>query len=357
MVWCSSGGACDFYPRSPCGERHGPILTIIYLTLFLSTLSLRRATVWIPLDDGSLFISIHALLAESDVDGSGKRATSKISIHALLAESDQVSANATHVSSFISIHALLAESDANMGRNSKMDINFYPRSPCGERRAPPRSKTSASLFLSTLSLRRATNYEAEQAGHKVISIHALLAESDDYARFGVLVGVAFLSTLSLRRATVLPKNHRPSVHDFYPRSPCGERLQAPPLFYDNNDFYPRSPCGERPSVCSSIRAPGHFYPRSPCGERRQEQRHYQHCLPISIHALLAESDIVPKGQRSVQLQFLSTLSLRRATLTAACIFLSMPFLSTLSLRRATCGHCGRVCAAVISIHALLAESD
>ena len=55
-----------FYPRSPCGERHGPILTIIYLTLFLSTLSLRRATTQGFPALHHIFISIHALLAESD---------------------------------------------------------------------------------------------------------------------------------------------------------------------------------------------------------------------------------------------------------------------------------------------------
>ncbi len=58
---------------------------------FLSTLSLRRATTW-PLDIGPLmFISIHALLAESDVVGAPEGAdTEHISIHALLAESDSL---------------------------------------------------------------------------------------------------------------------------------------------------------------------------------------------------------------------------------------------------------------------------
>ena len=60
----------------------------ITATLFLSTLSLRRATVpveWMLILGG---ISIHALLAESDaVADLGKR-NIRISIHALLAESD-----------------------------------------------------------------------------------------------------------------------------------------------------------------------------------------------------------------------------------------------------------------------------
>ena len=37
--------------------------------LFLSTLSLRRATIFPPVDTSSVSISIHALLAESDILG------------------------------------------------------------------------------------------------------------------------------------------------------------------------------------------------------------------------------------------------------------------------------------------------
>ena len=56
---------------------------------------------------------------------------------------------------------------------------------------------------------------------------------------------------------------------------------------------------------------------------------------ISIHALLAESDIIGYAQQIVDWLFLSTLSLRRAT-----------------------GDCKAANAIVeISIHALLAESD
>ena len=57
---------------------------------------------------------------------------------------------------WISIHALLAESDANFSRLLQHVQHFYPRSPCGERRADIRDKA----IIST------------------ISIHALLAESD-----------------------------------------------------------------------------------------------------------------------------------------------------------------------------------
>ena len=56
----------NFYPRSPCGERREPTAFRTPHQRFLSTLSLRRATVscnYFPFD---MAISIHALLAESD---------------------------------------------------------------------------------------------------------------------------------------------------------------------------------------------------------------------------------------------------------------------------------------------------
>ena len=57
------------------------------------------------------------------------------------------------------------------------------------------------------------------------------------------------------------------------------------------------------------------------------------------------------------LQFLSTLSLRRATATNGLTDTPPKFLSTLSLRRATVTVLGIQHKVGISIHALLAESD
>ena len=59
------------------------------------------------------------------------------------------------------------------------------------------------------------------------------------------------------------------------------------------------------------------------------------CTGISIHALLAESDTTQTKQTEVHIIFLSTLSLRRATMHALELADTMLFLSTLSLRRAT----------------------
>ena len=61
------------------------------MSTFLSTLSLRRATGRLVYQLFAIGISIHALLAESDIYNlvAGSKAKS-ISIHALLAESDAV---------------------------------------------------------------------------------------------------------------------------------------------------------------------------------------------------------------------------------------------------------------------------
>ena len=100
-----------FYPRSPCGERHLDSWEKMWNTTFLSTLSLRRATLHSSASIRFSRISIHALLAESDGWTLNINGPLKISIHALLAESDVVSRNTLHELN-ISIHALLAESDS-----------------------------------------------------------------------------------------------------------------------------------------------------------------------------------------------------------------------------------------------------
>ena len=59
--------------------------------IFLSTLSLRRATAFFQQAADITQISIHALLAESDcITAQPQHRTHQISIHALLAESDDI---------------------------------------------------------------------------------------------------------------------------------------------------------------------------------------------------------------------------------------------------------------------------
>ena len=102
----------------------------------------------------------------------------------------------------ISIHALLAESDIGPLIFSVQPRNFYPRSPCGERQPSLYELYDTYAFLSTLSLRRATNGRTDDRKRNEISIHALLAESDLRCwKLAARDEFIFLSTLSLRRAT------------------------------------------------------------------------------------------------------------------------------------------------------------
>ena len=84
----------------------------------------------------------------------------------------------------------------------------------------------------------------------------------------------------------------------------------------------------------------------------------RYLLDISIHALLAESDPWQAPAEMGSSGFLSTLSLRRATRAPPTVDpLERTFLSTLSLRRATENSGVALHDLIISIHALLAESD
>ena len=116
-----------------------------------------------------------------------------------------------------------------------MPYDFYPRSPCGERLSGRSMGTATALFLSTLSLRRATNKQESVDDFIKISIHALLAESDSPLIYFWLYAIRFLSTLSLRRATWLELFLYYQDNNFYPRSPCGERHK--PALYQLYDTY------------------------------------------------------------------------------------------------------------------------
>ena len=167
---------------------------------------------------------------------------------------------------------------------------FYPRSPCGERRHRLKRYLSMSLFLSTLSLRRATNGRLPGIYPIIISIHALLAESDLAGMSDKLIGSVFLSTLSLRRATWARGSRVTYVEFLSTLSLRRATNSGCPCLPEYTHFYPRSPCGERPEHWEQLMSGKHFYPRSPCGERLNEDRYGQQFWRISIHALLAESD-------------------------------------------------------------------
>ena len=235
---------------------------------------------------------------------------------------------------------------------------FYPRSPCGERLVREPAAGRDNKFLSTLSLRRATETRSKRIDRDI----------------------AFLSTLSLRRATDGATHYSYIRKYFYPRSPCGERLNAH-LYYHSRGLFLSTLSLRRATIINrnsnfnqkflstlSLRRATylintyhrifgisihallaesdvkimivssglkHFYPRSPCGERPTVLTLICDVIAISIHALLAESDISAKretrepidfyprspcgerqpGERHAnnRQEFLSTLSLRRAT--------------------------------------------
>ena len=170
--------------------------------LFLSTLSLRRATPRYLNRAFAQSISIHALLAESDGNVHYMGVYEQISIHALLAESDVAVVgpipDVTYfyprspcgerrsgrlsligIRTFLSTLSLRRATKHFTGAKSH-DPDFYPRSPCGERQHTRGKKRKTNKFLSTLSLRRATGHHIGNRGATAISIHALLAESDGF---------------------------------------------------------------------------------------------------------------------------------------------------------------------------------
>ena len=166
-------------------------------------------------------ISIHALLAESDISVFWTALSRPLFLSTLSLR------RATHYDNYnlhcveISIHALLAESDAFF---FDVSLNyFYPRSPCGERLNKRCEFNGDNRFLSTLSLRRATVSVWCFCGGAFgfLSTLSLRRATADAPQDGPQLG--FLSTLSLRRATNLKNTASRCRGYFYPRSPCGER--------------------------------------------------------------------------------------------------------------------------------------
>ena len=180
MVSVQIGGDVRyFYPRSPCGERLLGGLWVLSIQIFLSTLSLRRATCSAgsgfcrsryfyprspcgerpntrsqPSKPRCLFLSTLSLRRATLQTSNHPHNTRFLSTLSLRRATQVKVLKVTALS--ISIHALLAESDNVKVRMICTNMHFYPRSPCGERRDVIAVMTDAQS----------------------ISIHALLAESD-----------------------------------------------------------------------------------------------------------------------------------------------------------------------------------
>ena len=220
---------------------------------------------------------------------------------------------------------------------------------------------SIDVFLSTLSLRRATGYGQYCIRARGISIHALLAESDSHLSKSNTSQRVFLSTLSLRRATkyhrvdrvrvyisihallaesddviaVMTDAQSISIHALLAESDASNQPERQARY----DFYPRSPCGERPHypqisiklACISIHAL--------LAESDQVEQTCRAKTSISIHALLAESDASNQPERQARYDFYPRSPCGERLVDALELANAMLFLSTLSLRRATSPFC------------------
>ena len=147
-----------FYPRSPCGERPSKSDTATAFPYFYPRSPCGERPVELTTLVNKLFISIHALLAESDkyhrillqrsadyfyprspcgerrVTVLGIQHRVGISIHALLAESDSMTPSMGAILiSFLSTLSLRRATESQQP-SERPTTYFYPRSPCGERR-------------------------------------------------------------------------------------------------------------------------------------------------------------------------------------------------------------------------------
>ena len=190
----------DFYPRPPRGGRRISSSVLACLPKFLSTPSARRAT-RSPAPDAPAAVFLSTPSARRATDSwcrTSQRGT-------------------------ISIHALREEGDRQPCRQSMRWNDFYPRPPRGGRPHRTCRATTAVLFLSTPSARRATGFckvlywskeflstpSARRATQlhphpdnpRKISIHALREEGDGSGQFVLDCVYLFLSTPSARRAT------------------------------------------------------------------------------------------------------------------------------------------------------------
>ena len=159
--------------------------------------------------------------------------------------------------------------------SSRSNADFNPRSPHGERRYEPGSLPLEIGFQSTLSSRRATDddwskeegwweFQSTLSSRRatqppcrmrllvLISIHALLTESDGR---GILCCLE-LCIISIHALLTESDRCRGQSalyrYDFNPRSPHGERPANTVLHLTTRrDFNPRSPHGERPPAPST----------------------------------------------------------------------------------------------------------
>ena len=237
-------GCGYFYPRSPCGERPTRPRPAAAPRKFLSTLSLRRATArpngWIFTEYIFLStLSLRRATHEKRLDRwpivflstlSLRRATSHRSQEPLRPE-------------FLSTLSLRRATILGNPCAGCPAISIHALLAESDQLGAVIS-TLVAGFLSTLSLRRATQQQQQRAGVYGISIHALLAESDNSRHYYCLwngISIHALLAESDVRAARLCSFRAISIHALLAESD-GSLSFIP---FVNSYFYPRSPCGER----------------------------------------------------------------------------------------------------------------
>ena len=238
----------------------------------------------------------------------------------------------------ISIRAPLAGSDLTVGMQTVGEAEFQSALPL--RGATPHNlPRNRRVYISIRAPLAGSDVRARHRHrlHGIISIRAPLAGSDcqGVGKVHTVINL-FQSALPLRGATVLVKFPQYLLHDFNPRSPCGERPKGCPAHAAHHGFQSALPLRGATAAQISQSAIN---------------------SDISIRAPLAGSDLIVMDWSLYFRRFQSALPLRGATSLRDSAVLSALFQSALPLRGATpyrfrpTGHLH------ISIRAPLAGSD
>ena len=257
----------NFYPRPPRGGRPRRICNTAGARSFLSTPSARRATATPPIPENSFeFLSTP----------SARRATSN-GLHSKIHHK-------------ISIHALREEGDHRHKQAAEDLHHFYPR--------PPRGGRLHAVFCPRLLV--------------AISIHALREEGD--AAIPEYYWRKLISIHALREEGDGLHHHLHGARrHFYPRPPRGGRLEAyiKPL---GLRLFLSTPSARRATRSSRCCASTQQFLSTPSARRATVEVAAQSRLQfISIHALREEGDASVLGTIVGWVSFLSTPSARRAT--------------------------------------------
>ena len=117
-----------------------------------------------------------------------------------------------------------------MKQNQRLNLYFYPRTPCGVRPYPCASCHSCRCYF----------YPRTPCGVRL-----------DEPR-EVVEAAVFLSTYPVRGTTVPRRFPLRPCEYFYPRTPCGVRRDHGAADLTGRHFYPRTPCGVRPAATTAI---------------------------------------------------------------------------------------------------------